>query len=301
MHIITSSHHVFSMDKQYPPVYIAQPKESLVFETLDALSNAITSPEDQLAALDWQQVNPATGPVFVQGAKPGDILAVRIDSIELADQAVVCTFPESYPLSGKIDKLSHKILPIVGEGAQQHLLFTKDDGEELPLPLNKMIGVIGTAPAGEPVITGTPGPHGGNLDTIAITEGVTVYLPVAVEGALLSLGDLHAAMGDGEVSMTGAEVAGRVTVTLELLTTLQRPTPFIESETHFMTVASHQSLETAVALATANMQTFLMDEYGFEQEEAAMFISLVGDVRISQVVNPCKTVRVELPKERLGE
>ena len=175
--------------------------------------------------------------------------------------------------------------------------------DQLSIPLNPMIGVIGVAPAGDPVNCGTPGSHGGNMDNTAITTGATLYFPVAVEGALFGCGDMHAAMGDGEISVSGAEVAGYATVTLTALPDLHLVDPLIENGTHLGIIASAESLDAAADRAVHEMVDLLHDRTGVDEAELVMLLSLVADVQVCQMVDPQKTVRFMVPKyvlESLG-
>ena len=158
-----------------------------------------------------------------------------------------------------------------------------------------MIGVIGVAPAGDPVNCGTPGSHGGNMDNTAIGAGATLYFPVAAEGALFGLGDMHAVMGDGEVSVSGAEVAGWATVTLTALPDLSVPDPLIQTATHLGVIASAESLDAASDRAVHEMVDLLCDRTGMGADEAVMLLSLVADVQVCQMVDPEKTVRFMVP------
>lgn len=168
---------------------------TLIIETYDCFKDQITSEETELKKLDWNQVNPATGAVYVEGAKPGDILKVTIDKIELADNGVMMVEPGLGVMGHRIEESEVKMIPIEGKEA----VFN----DKIRIPLNPMIGVIGVAPEEGEISNGTPGAHGGNMDTKLIAEGSTLYLPVFQEGALFGLGDLHAAMGDGEISVSG--------------------------------------------------------------------------------------------------
>src|SRR5699024_8756353 len=143
-------------------------------------------------------------PIHINGAEKGDILKVKINKITLADQGVIATGPDLGVMGHKIEAFTSKIVPIENEQA----IFN----DKIKIPLNQMIGVIGVAPEGGPVPTGTPGAHGGNMDTQIITEGAEVYFPVFTDGALFALGDFHAAMGDGEVGGSGIEIPGHVSV-----------------------------------------------------------------------------------------
>ena len=155
------------------------------------------------------------------------------------------------------------------------------------LPLNPMIGVIGVAPAGESVPCGTPGDHGGNMDTIGIREGAILRLPVFVKGAYLGLGDLHAAMGDGEVSVTGLEVFGEVDLDLSLEKGASLPCPLL-----------HDGDEVA---STGYMHDFLLAKTSLNADEALMLMSLCGHARISQIVDPLKTARFAMPVSVLAK
>lgn len=167
----------------------------------------------------------------------------------------------------------------------------------LKVPMNPMIGVIGTAPADESISCGTPGDHGGNMDCKQIREGTTLLLPVNVPGALFALGDLHAAMADGEVAVCGVEVAGEVTVKLDVIKGKNWPLPMAVNQEHLITIASEKELDKAADRAVINMVGFLHNELGLEKAEATFLLSAAGDLRVCQVVDPLKTARVELPIE----
>ena len=162
-----------------------------------------------------------------------------------------------------------------------------------------MIGVIGTAPAGVGVNTGTPHDHGGNMDTTRIAEGATIYLPVNVKGALLAMGDLHATMGDGEIMGAGLEIPGEVDVTVEVIKNFNLPLPFIETDDLWVTVGSRQTMEDASTLAIENMVKVIQNKTNLTFNQAGMMLSIAGDLKTSQIVNPNKTMRMELSKSLL--
>lgn len=275
------------------PVLKVDPGSSVEFETCDAFGGQITSPTDKFDTLDWNRINPATGPLYINGAEPGDILSVKIEKIEIAKQGAVVTGKDMGVLGHLLKENSIKIIPIENETA----LFS----ENIHLPINKMIGVIGVAPEKEAISCGVPDLHGGNMDCKEIKEGVTLLLPVNVPGGLLALGDLHAVMADGEIGVSGLEVSGKVTVTVDIIKGKKLPLPMIFSENHIMTLASHEDLDQAVDMAVINMVSYLTHEEDLKTDEATMLISLGADVRICQVVDPKKTVRVELPKQYTGK
>ena len=166
----------------------------------------------------------------------------------------------------------------------------------IAVPLRPMIGVIGVAPAGAPVATASPGAHGGNMDTRLIGEGAVLYLPVAHEGALLAAGDLHAAMGDGEICGTGVEDCGSVTLRLDVRRDLRSRSPVLETPELVATIASAETLDAAAEAATRDMARLLTERLGISLEVATMLMSAGGDLQVSQVVDPLRTARFALPK-----
>jgi len=274
------------------PVLYADAGTQIRFETEDALHGQIKSADGGFDGLDWSRVNPATGPVYINGAQPGDVLYVKIESIEVAQSGVVVCGNGMGAVGHILKGSAIKIMPIEGDKAK----FS----DNLWLPLNKMIGVIGTAPAnGATIPCGAPDFHGGNMDCKEIKEGATVLLPVNVPGALLAMGDLHALMADGEIGVSGLEVPGAVIVTVDVLKGKDLPLPMIMNDEYIMTLASHEDLDIATEMAVANMVDYLTKNEGFTAHDAVMLISLACDVRICQVVDPKKTVRVEFARRLL--
>lgn len=284
---IRSSSSVVSMTLDARPVARVDSGETLVFETYDCFSNQITSEDQVLGTLDWNIINPATGPVYIEDAKPGDILKVEILDIEIGDKGVFLTGPDLGTLGHIIKEEKIKIVDI----KDGKVIFN----EKIHIPIEPMIGVIGTAPQGEGIPTGTPGDHGGNMDCKRITKGSTLYLPVNVDGALLAIGDLHAVMGDGEVAVCGVETPGEVTVKVTVLKDIELPLPMLIDGERMMTIASAKTLDEASVLATENMHKILTDIVGMDVNEAVMLLSAIGDLRICQIVDPLMTVRMELP------
>ena len=279
---------LFSFDKDLEPVLKVPSGETVRIRTKDCFGNQLQGPEDQLSEIDWEAINPATGPIYVEGAVAGGTLKVHIVNIELDAQTSSCTGKDEGVCGDRFSDWATHFCKV-------------EDGkvvwdERLSIPLAPMIGVIGVAPEGEPVNCGTPGKHGGNMDNTAIAAGATLYFPVAVDGALFGCGDMHAVMGDGEVSVSGAEVAGYATVTLTALPELSVPNPLIENETHFGIIVSAESLDKAAELAVQQMVTLLASRTNESEADLVMLLSLVADVRVCQMVDPEKTVRFMVPK-----
>ncbi|WP_297576593.1 acetamidase/formamidase family protein [uncultured Campylobacter sp.] len=287
---ITAKDVVYKMDKSNHFVARANSGDRVIFETLDCFSCELKTEKDKLMEIDFNKVNPATGPLFINEAKAGDVLKIYIEKIEVKSRAVTIAQPGFGRLGNEIKESQTAIIEIENNKA-------KFKGIELPL--RKMIGVIATAPLNEPVGNGTPGDHGGNMDCKEIKEGAILYLPVFVDGALLALGDLHALMGDGEINGAGAEVSGRVTIRVEVLKECNYPLPMIETKERWMTIGSRKSMDEASDLAILNMQKFIQSKLGLSGNEAAMLMSIGADLAVCQVVNENKTMRVEIDKELL--
>ena len=286
---------VYAFSKDNPPCYTAQPGEVLQFNTLDCFSGRLTDETVTMKDMDFSYniTNPAAGPVYVEGAEVGDVLVVDIYDIQVADEGTIATDDHCGPLFEGTDYRTKKI-KIEGGMA---------DFNGVRFPINPMIGVIGTAPDEGAPADGFVGNYGGNMDNTAITTGATLYFPVAVEGALFGCGDMHAAMGDGEISVSGAEVAGYATVTLTALPDLHLVDPLIENGTHLGIIASAESLDAAADRAVHEMVDLLHDRTGVDEAELVMLLSLVADVQVCQMVDPQKTVRFMVPKyvlESLG-
>ena len=293
MQIISKEHCVYAMSAENKPALSVEPKARLQFETWDALQGQITSDSEETINLDWNRINPATGPVYINGAEVGDILSVKIERIDVADFGVALCGKGMGVMGGVLQGSTAKIIPI-----KDGLAYFSD---YINIPLNKMIGVIGVAPAEGEIPCGVPDLHGGNMDYKEVKEGATILLPVNVPGALLAMGDLHAVMADGEIGVTGLEVSGSVTVTVDIIKGKHMPLPMIINETHIMTLASDEDLDIAVEIAVANMTEYLTKFEKFTIEDAVMMISLAADVRICQVVDPKKTIRVEFPIKYLNK
>jgi len=287
-HIINRSQPIYAFSKEHAPILNVKSGETVIIETYDCFENQITSADSTYESLDWSKVNPATGPVYVEEAEVGDILEVTIDDIKLEDQGVMAVSPGMGVLGERITKFEAKLIPIENGKA----IFN----ENIHLPLNPMIGVIGVAPQGEPISCGTPGSHGGNMDNKMITKGTTLYFPVFQQGALLALGDLHAAMGDGEVCVTGIEIAGQVTVTIKVIKGKSLRNPVLETEEFIGTIASAKTIDEAVKMSVEDMVELLQDKLSLPLSELTMLLSAVGQTQICQVVDPLMTTRFLVPK-----
>ena len=276
-----------------PALRVAQGEE-FILETHDCFTGQLKSEKDLLDGLDWDRVNPATGPVYIENVEPGDVLKVDLLKLKVVDQAAMVTFPGEGVLGDKITQMETAILKYKGD----HVIFK----DKISIPMSPMVGVIGVAPAEGKIPNGEPATHGGNMDCTLITEGVSVYFTANVPGALFGCGDFHAVMGDGEIVICGAESPGEIHLKAQVIPELKGlPTPFIETPDLFAAVASAGSLDQAGNDATHNMADFLTQFASLSINDAGLLMSLVGQLKVCQVVDPQKTARFEFPKWVLKE
>lgn len=278
----------YAFDKTLEPAMVVPSGTTVRVRTKDCFGNQIQKPEDELDGIDWDHTNPATGPIFVEGAVPGGALKVSVGAIEFDNKSVSCTGENEGVCGDRFNAWSTQVCEIDGD----ELVWD----ERLRIPLRPMIGVIGVAPEGDPINCGTPGSHGGNMDNTAITAGATLYFPVFADGALFGCGDMHAVMGDGEISVSGAEAAGWATVTLTAMPELKLVDPLIENATHFGVIASAETLDEAADRAVHEMVDLICDRTAEDPDKVVMLLSLAGDVQVCQMVDPEKTIRFMVPK-----
>jgi len=282
------------------PVATVKPGEIVEVETWDALGNVV-NPGQTLRDAFQKGVriyeNPVTGPIYVEGAEPEDALLIEILDIWLPDIGETSVMPGFGGLEGWLE-LSPPLTKF-SKINKEKVTYTLNDGREIEIPVKPFIGTIGVSPASEAISTITPGRHGGNMDVPDVCVGNTLYLPVAVKGALFGLGDVHAVQGDGEICGTAVEVPSRVTLKVELIKNKRIDWPRIESKDEIMTVCSAKPLEDATRLAFHELIKWLEEDYGFERYDAYMILSLAAKARIAQIVDPLFTVVAKLPKNML--
>jgi len=287
MKVIPSDQRVYQFAPDMRSTFSLGPPDTVIFETIDAFGGQISTEADRLETVDFSQVNPATGPVSIKGAQPGDTLVVQVQGIKLPQQGVIVTGPGMGVLGDEMKTHATKILPIK-DGFVQF--------DNLVLPVAPMIGVIGVAPETEAFPTGTAHCHGGNMDTKEIGEGATVYLPVFQRGAMLAMGDVHAVMGDGEVCVSACEVSAIITVEIDIIKGKAMKWPVVETKDGMYILVSLPTIEEALREVTREAAAFLGDRQELSLEEAAMLASLAVDIRISQLVDPNKTAKAFVPK-----
>jgi acetamidase/formamidase len=234
-----------------------------------------------------------TGPIFVEGAEPGDVLEVRIQSIKLAIPYAYNAFgpgrgflPEDFPYPRM------KIVPL----DEKRMVARFGDGIEIPL--RPFFGSIGVAP---PEVSGRissapPWIHAGNLDNKELVAGTTLFIPVHAPGALLEVGDGHAGQGDGEVDITALETSLVGTFQLVARKDMHLRWPRAETPTHFITMGIHEDLNEATKMAVREMIDFLASEKRLTRDDAYMLASVAADLHITQLVDGNKGVHALIPK-----
>jgi len=279
---------VFEFSRHLPARITVQSGETIRVESEDALSGQIRKLGDRRDKSAVPYSNPVAGPILVEGANPGDMLKVTIHAIEPRDgQCATYTGLPKYLTEWLGTDVPHgaHICPI--RGGQIYF------DEQTPIPYQPMLGCIGTAPDWGVPSTGPAGPHGGNLDLVEVAPGSIVYLPVKVPGAYLYLGDAHAAMGHGELSATGLEMAAQSTITVELIRTSPLMGVRVESDQYIMTVATQGSLERAIAEAYARLILWMESDYGWNRWLAYDLLTHVGTISVGHFTSGTVGTKIE--------
>ena len=294
----------YTFDRRLKPVLRVQSGETFVMETEDSREGNTRTPEtttpEFLLAMKKQGYygNPITGPIYVEGTMPGDTLAVHIDGMECDDLGYFAHWPYEHHLQDIIPRPFTGLTDIRDDHVHYEFGFSSGP-HSVHLPVSPMIGTIGTAPEIEIRLSGNTGQHGGNLDSPEVCPGSTVYLPVAVPGALLSLGDCHARQGDGELS--GVEMRSTVTLSATVLKdwTKQQKWIRVETPTHLVAIGCDRPVEAAAHQAIREMLSWLTERHGWTIPEARMFLNLVSDIRPGQIINGLYTMRLRVAKQHL--
>jgi acetamidase/formamidase len=291
------------------PTHRIKPGTRIVSWTEDCFDGALTRPGQKPSeVLQPGHDNPQTGPFLVEGAEPGDTLVIRIEKLEPArDFAVSVAFPGFGALRGT-DKTA-----MLGAELPEMVWFyevdrvggvartrSQDGKRSWEVPLAPFLGCLGVAPGlGEARSTIVPDNFGGNMDCPEVRAGNTVYLGVRVPGALVSFGDGHYAMGDGEIMGTAIEGAMNVEITVDLLKHRETPWPRIENAELMMSVGAARPLEDAARVAFKDMVRWVQERTGLAEMDAYEFVSQNARAPIAQLVDPEYTVLVQIPKRRL--
>jgi amidase len=283
---------IWAFGPELEPVLEVDPGAVVTLQTNDCFTGQIRTEDDLVTEIDFARVNSATGPIAVRGAEPGDSLVVELLEVRPEARGFATLIPGIGQLIDQVRAPVTQVFEVEGDTIRMN--------ERISFPLRPMVGVIGVATDGETVGNGWAGRHGGNLDNHLHGPGATVYLPVRQPGGMLAIGDMHASMGDGEICFTGVEIAGEVTVRVDVLKGKQGTWPVTELADRWVVhgTAGPDFME-ALDRACEEGARFLVDEWGFSIEEAFIFLSVACDANICQACRPQEfstIARVAIPK-----
>ena len=295
----TAFYNTFS--SAHPPALHIRPGDRVITRTVDARGS------------DWEgrkvaeRPNPQTGPFYVEGAEPGDVLVVHIEKIE-PNRPTAWTESLLAPYAADPDFLRF-------EGSKQQIEVTWNIDKQrgiawlessvmqpgrIEIPLKPMLGCVATAPPRKQAIpTSTPDQFGGNMNYNGMVAGVRLMLPVYERGALLFLGDGHGRQGDGEVIGNALETSMDVEFTVDLMKQKKIQWPRLENEDYIMVLGSARPLLQALQHATTEMQRWLMSDYGFDERGSSLLLGHLVEYDIANIVDPHFTVVAKIPKSRL--
>ncbi len=290
------THNKFS--SQIPPVLTVKSGAIIEAFTEDASDEQfdLNSKLTDLDALKFDPIHPLTGPVYVEGALPGDVLKVTLHKIEMGDWGWNAVVPGFGFLA---DTIKEKYLRIYELGKDKaHIDFN----DKIKVALKPFPGVMGVAPPTEEMLsTIPPRANGGNMDDPNLVEGTTVYFPIFVEGALFSIGDAHAVQGLGEVCGTAIEAPMRFVYQLDVLKNKSIKEPQYETKDYYATTGFGTTIDEAAKKATLYMIDYLQQEHNLTKLEAYALCSLAGDLKIAETVDvPHMLVAMHISKEVLG-
>jgi amidase len=288
MQRVNKSQRVSAYSGANPPAIHVGMGETFVMETNDRFQG-YTSPDD--APLDL--LMSMTGPVYVGGTEPGDTLSIEVLDItpSLGYGWIVAT-PGRAMLKNHVDEWRRRKVQINGD----RVWFN----DKIALPYAPMIGRMGVAPAGEPKSCNSVGPFGGAMSNIAIGPGAKVLLPVFEEGALLTIEDVHAAMGDGESASSAVEMGAEVTLRCDVSTVFQVDRPVVVTQDAIMTTGEGDTMEAASHMAVNEMARLLMYKLDLDPIDAAMLVSVAVDARFSYVGGPPYRAKAVISRVLLG-
>ncbi len=289
MKSISREQRIYVLDPQGKPEITIDSGEELMVETWDAFEG-IRDPE----LLEAKSLKgPATDPIWVNGAEPGDALKVDFISITPKGGAAHMVMPgrgffeedfqEAYPTVMTLDS-GHLVLP-----------------SGLRLPLVPSMGVVATTPTYPQNTASDSGPYGGDIDMKELVAGSTMYLPVFVPGGMLALGDCHAVVGDGAVAGTGAECSADTHIRVTVEKGMGISAPRALTPDYFVVLSYGEELGPAMKQAVRDMVDFLVTEKGLEPYDAYTLCSLAGDVRVSRTFRPISPVKMMLSRQALEQ
>jgi amidase len=286
------------------PVLSIKPGDRVVVETRDAFEGAVKTAQDLPSkVLRMPFVNPQNGPIMVEGAEKGDVLAVHIESMAPRGpnpRGTCAMIPFFGALSAtSMTAMLHDALPEI-----VHKVDVDEQGvywsKRVTLPYRPHIGTLSCSPEIDSINTLTPDAHGGNMDLPDMGPGSITYLPVRSAGGRLFIGDAHACQGDGEVCGTAVEYPSTTTIEVDLIKGWALDWPRLENEQLVMCIGSARPLEDAARIAYAELVRWMEADYGYDRWDAYMMLSQCGKVRLGNFVDPKYTVGAGIEKKYLA-
>jgi acetamidase/formamidase len=291
------------------PVRKVQPGTVMELWTEDAFGGKVRGPGDLVSeVIEFPFVNPQTGPFLVEGAEPGDTLAIHFVSIEPSrDWAASTTIPlfgsltQTHATAGLQEPLPEVVWMYEVDRSRRTVTYHSLHGDHsVELPLDPMHGTVGVAPAAfEARSSLVPDAHGGNMDTPEMRAGTTCYLGVNVEGALFSIGDGHCRQGEGESCGVAVEAAMDTVIVVDLIKGAATPWPRLEDDRYVMCAGSQKPLEDAFRISQVGLIDWLADEHGMDRLDAYQLLTQASETPIANVVDPNYTVVTKLQKRYL--
>lgn len=293
----------YVVGKYEKPLATVAPGETVAIYTEDAFEGRLADEKTLPSEVLGRYLNPQTGPIVIEGAEPGDMLAVHIEDIELTRDFAVSALIQNFGgLTSTVltptlnDPLPEKVW-IYRRQPDGSFSYAPEKFSIRPAPF---MGTIGTAPEIEALSALTPFGHGGNMDVPDVCARNTVYLPVNVPGAYFHTGDCHAAQGEGEACGVALEISGKLTATFELVKRHPITWPRIESPDEIMTVGSARPMEDAARIAYTQLVRWLEDEYGFDRWDAYQLITQGGSLYVGNMVDTYYSLVAKLAKSYLS-
>src|SRR6516162_739540 len=290
----------------YTPVARLKPGDILETNTVDCFGNAIQKPGDTLSMAKGD--NPLTGPFYIEGAEPGDTLAVKILDLKVDSNQGIGALAPGF---GAINSTNYT--PMINPPIPEKIWFypidhatntatfqALDSKYSVKIPLHPFFGCIGVAPAGgEARSSVVAEAFGGNMDSPEASAGNTVYFPVNVSGAMLFMGDGHAAMGDGEIAGTAIEVPLRSRVQVRVIKGQKINWPRFENDEYIMTVGAYRPLDDALRIAFTELVAWIHKDYGLSDMDAYELLSQVAEIHLNEMVDPNYVVVAKIKKSFL--
>ncbi len=275
-------------------------------DTLDCFGNAIQKPGDTLAMAKGD--NPLTGPFYIEGAEPGDTLAIEFLKLDVNGPQGVGAFAPGFGAINSTDytpmlnpPLPERIWLYPIHAEEGTVTFHAHDSDfSVEIPLHPFLGCIGVAPKdGESRSSVVPAEFGGNMDSSEASVGNTLYLPVNVAGALLYMGDGHAAMGDGEIAGTAIEVPLRVRLRVTVRKGQRIEWPRFESRDELMATGIYRPLDDSLRIAFTQLVKWIHADYGLSELDAYELLSKVATIHLAEMVDPNYVVIAKINKKYL--